>query len=67
MIDVWRYLKRKKTRMILQIHDELLFEISEDEIEEVIPEIKKRMENIIKLDVPLIVDAHIGNNWAEAH
>ena len=52
--------------MILQIHDELLFELAEDEIS-IKDDIKNIMENVVKLDVPLLVDANIGENWAEAH
>lgn len=52
-------------RMILQIHDELLFEIKESKIKEVVPQIKKIMENVTKLKVPLKVDLKAGENWAE--
>lgn len=52
-------------RMILQIHDELLFEIKESKIKEVVPQIKKIMENIVKLKVPLKVDIKVGENWLD--
>ncbi len=51
--------------MILQIHDELLFEVPDHEIHRVKPIIKNTMENIIKLKVPLVVDISIGKNWGE--
>lgn len=69
MINVWNRLKERglKTRMLLQIHDELLFETPEDEIEEVKHLIKYEMENALTLSVPLKVDIGWGKNWAEAH
>jgi DNA polymerase-1 len=60
--------KRKaKTKMILQVHDELLFDMHNDEIEELTPLIKDIMENAMKLKVPVLVDSGIGQNWLEAH
>ncbi|MBZ9572874.1 hypothetical protein KJA17_01630 [Patescibacteria group bacterium] len=52
-------------KMILQIHDELLFEIRKSKIKEVAPKIKEIMENIVKFEVPLKVDMKVGDNWAE--
>lgn len=56
-----------KTKMLLQVHDELLFEAPEEEVETVIPVIRNEMENVYHLDVPLKVDVGIGSNWSEAH
>ncbi len=56
-----------RTKMLLQVHDELLFEVPEDEIKTVLPFIKTEMEEVYKLDVPLKVDIHFGKNWDEAH
>ncbi|HEY7534847.1 MAG TPA: DNA polymerase I [Thermodesulfobacteriota bacterium] len=56
-----------RSRMILQVHDELLFEIHESEIDELSRIIKKEMEKAWQLRVPLRVDIGIGKNWAEAH
>ena len=73
MINVDKFLEEKKTksRMILQVHDELLFEMHQTEINYLGREIKKIMENAalpeIKLDIPLIVDIGEGFTWAEAH
>lgn len=61
------HLTGETARLLLQVHDELIFEIKEDLIEEIVPKIQKLMQNIIYLDVPLIVDVGIGNNWDEAH
>lgn len=54
-----------KTKMLLQIHDELLFEAPASEVEEISKLIKTTMENIMQLDVPLKVDLSVGNNWQE--
>ena len=73
MINIYKFLKEKKTKskMILQVHDELLFEMCESEINYLSMDIKKIMENStlpeIKLDIPLIVNIGQGSNWAEAH
>jgi DNA polymerase-1 len=53
--------------MLLQIHDELLFEIPEEDVEEVIPSLKETMEHVWPLQVPLTVNVGRGHNWAEAH
>lgn len=59
--------KEYKSRMILQVHDELLFEIYEDELKELKNHIVDDMENAWKLKVPLKVEIGTGANWAEAH
>jgi DNA polymerase-1 len=56
-----------RCRMLLQVHDELVFEVPEEEVEKVIPLIKKEMEEVYPLRVPLKVDIHKGRNWEEAH
>lgn len=58
-----------KTKMLLQVHDELVFEAPEDEVETAAAMIKKEMEDVIgiELKVPLIAEVGIGNNWGEAH
>jgi DNA polymerase-1 len=67
MIRIHDQLKGFKSRMILQVHDELLFEIHQSEIDEISEIIKKEMEGAWKLRVPLRVDIGMGRNWAEAH
>lgn len=69
MINIWRRLKENglKTKIILQIHDELVFESPEEEREIAMELIKKEMERAIPLSVPLKVDIGYGKNWAEAH
>ena len=73
MINIDKFFKEKKTKskMILQVHDELLFEMYESEIKFLSMKIKKIMENAplpeVKLDIPLIADMGKGSSWAEAH
>jgi DNA polymerase I len=59
--------KEIKAPMILQVHDELIFECESSMTQELIPQIKELMENIVKFDVPLIVQCQSGKNWLEAH
>ncbi|OFY85365.1 MAG: hypothetical protein A3F72_03620 [Bacteroidetes bacterium RIFCSPLOWO2_12_FULL_35_15] len=56
-----------KTKMVLQIHDELVFDVPKDELDRVIPIIKRVMEGAVQLDVPLKVEINHGENWLEAH
>jgi DNA polymerase-1 len=65
MLKVDSALKREnlQTRMIMQVHDELLFEAPEAEVEKAIPVIKKAMETAVELDVPLLVEIGAGDNW----
>ena len=58
--------KSWKRKMLLQVHDELLFESPPREAEQVSKMVKREMENVQKLDVPLIVDVGIGENWRDA-
>jgi len=69
MIDIDRALSEGgfKTKMLLQVHDELLFEVPEEEIEPIKVLIKEKMESAVKTKVPLIVEVGVGNNWLEAH
>ena len=73
MIEIHKDIKEKKinAKMILQVHDELVFEIAEDEIKESIPLLKNIMEtthlNHKDFIVPLTVDHGIGNDWGELH
>jgi len=69
MISINRIMKEKKLKgkMILQIHDELLFEIPKYEKEEIIKLVRDEMVNAIKFNVPIKVDCNYGVNWFEAH
>ena len=59
--------KQLKTKMLLQVHDELVFDAHIDELEIVKPIIIDCMKNAVKLNVPIEVDLKTGNNWLEAH
>jgi len=69
MINIHSRLKKDKlmTRMLIQVHDELLFEVPLDEVDTVMELVKKEMEGVVGLSVPLKVDIGIGENWADAH
>ena len=69
MLNIWKRLAREnlKTRMLLQVHDELLFEVPENEKDTVQTLVREEMEGVVTLDIPLKVDMGIGKNWAEAH
>jgi DNA polymerase-1 len=68
MIDIYDEFKKKniKSKMILQIHDELVFNVLEEEKDNVKQIIRDKMENVYKLNVPLIVDIEEGKNWYDA-
>ncbi|MEH6454928.1 MAG: DNA polymerase I [Cocleimonas sp.] len=63
----WLRYGETQTKMIMQVHDELVFEVAEDELETVNKKVIDRMVNATKLAVPLVVDTDIGINWDEAH
>ena len=69
MISVERRLRSDAmdTRMILSVHDELVFDVPEAEIQKASAIIKEEMENVIVLEVPLVVEIGLGDNWLEAH
>lgn len=56
-----------KAKMLLQVHDELLFEVPEAEVEAVRALVVDGMKNALPLRVPIVVDAGVGQNWLEAH
>ena len=68
MVKVFNALKENnlKSKMILQVHDELIFDVYKDELETLIAIVKDVMENVYKLEVPLKVDINYGANWYEA-
>ena len=69
MINIFKDINDKNmaSKMILQIHDELIFEYPQHEEEEIITIVKKNMENALSLIIPLKVDFGVGLNWHEAH
>ena len=69
MVSVYKRLKEEemKTKMILQVHDELLFDTPKNEIDQAKEIIEFEMENAMKLNVPIVVESGVGQNWLEAH
>ena len=69
MIDINTFLYKEmpEVKMIMQVHDELIFEAPKKSSKEVLQIMKKMMEDAVKLDIPLIAEAAIGDNWNEAH
>jgi DNA polymerase-1 len=66
MIRIDEKLRGKRTKMLLQVHDELIFEAPPEEVEEVRAMVKSEMESVRKLAVPLLVDVGVGENWRDA-
>ena len=71
MVQMPNAIKHLPAKMLLQVHDELIFEVSKDALNETTEVVRNIMEKasepVVKLDVPLVVDAGFGNNWANAH
>ena len=66
-VDDWLQGREADARMLLQVHDELVFEVRFDAVGEIVDGIRERMTAAASLDVPLVVDIGIGDNWDEAH
>ena len=68
MIDVYRMMQEKKvqSRLLLQVHDELIFEVPENELELMIELVTKTMEDVVELKVPLKADYSYGPTWYDA-
>ena len=66
-VDAWLAQADRDAIMVMQVHDELVFEVAEDEVGTFIDEVKARMQGAAALDVPLTVEAESGANWDEAH
>jgi len=69
MVNIQKEIEKNKlkSRMIIQVHDELVFEIYEKEIEIICPIIENKMKTALNLKVPIKVDTGIGDNWYESH
>ena len=69
MINIYNRFKKEgfKSKMLLQVHDELVFDAHKDELEIIKPIIKYEMENAFKMNVPLDVEVGVGENWLQAH
>ncbi|CAN7151673.1 DNA polymerase I [Pseudomonas sp. LjRoot277] len=66
-VDSWLTASGLDAKVILQVHDELVLEVREDLVDQVRDEIRMHMSDAAKLDVPLLVEVGVGNNWDEAH
>jgi DNA polymerase-1 len=66
-LDHWVQEKTPPVRMIMQVHDELVFEIREEALDSACAHIRQAMESAASLEVPLLVDVGVGDNWDEAH
>ncbi|WP_281645318.1 DNA polymerase I [Parendozoicomonas sp. Alg238-R29] len=66
-VDNWLQEETYDARIIMQVHDELVLEVREDQLDCVVAGLKEHMSSAVTLDVPLVVDAGIGDNWDEAH
>lgn len=69
MINIQEAFKKKKyrTKMLLQVHDELIFEVAKVELEEVKDVVTRNMKNALKLNVPIEVEIGVGDSWYDAH
>jgi DNA polymerase-1 len=69
MINIYKRFEAEgfKSKMLLQVHDELVFDAHKDELETIKPIIKHEMENAFIMSVPLDVEIGLGDNWLEAH
>jgi len=69
MVNIDRRLREAGllARMVLQVHDELVFDVPQGELAQVRQLVKAEMEGAVSLSVPLVVDIGVGNNWSEAH
>jgi len=69
MVAVQNFLEQRKLRtmLIMQVHDELVLEVPENELEELTARLRELMQSVAKLDVPLLVDVGVGDNWDQAH
>ena len=66
-IHQWLTKEKLKTKMILQVHDELVFDLHKKEADTVKPKVIELMRNAIQLEVPMDVEVGVGENWLEAH
>ena len=66
-VDDWLQQGRADARMIMQVHDELVFEVADDEVDPVREQVCRLMSEAAELAIPLLVEAGVGNNWDEAH
>ncbi len=66
-VDAWLQQKNPQVQMLMQVHDELVFEIAPEELDDAVEQVRQRMQGAAELKVPLLVDVGVGDNWEEAH
>jgi DNA polymerase-1 len=66
-LDAWLETERVPAHMLMQVHDELVFEVRADRLDEVGAKVRELMQGAADLAVPLVVDVGVGDNWDEAH
>ncbi len=66
-VDAWLAESSINAKMIMQVHDELVFEVVKDQVTELSSAVTSLMEGAAELTVPLVVDVGVGDNWDEAH
>jgi DNA polymerase-1 len=66
-VQGWIEEERLASKLVMQVHDELVLEVPEPELDRVKAGVEKLMTGVAKLDVPLVVEAGVGANWEEAH
>jgi DNA polymerase-1 len=69
MIAVQRWIEKEKlaTKLVMQVHDELVLEVPIEELDDVKRNVEELMTGVAKLDVPLVVEVGVGDNWDQAH
>ena len=66
-VQGWLAREKKKTLLVMQVHDELVLEVPDGELPEVKEKLRELMQGVAQLEVPLIVDVGVGANWDQAH
>ena len=66
-VQHWLESEKLKSLLVLQVHDELVLEVPDDELERIRTEVPRLMGSVAQLQVPLLVEAGVGDNWEEAH
>jgi DNA polymerase-1 len=66
-VDAWLLERQDAAHMLMQVHDELVFEVRDDAVDAIVAGVRERMAGAAELDVPLVVDVGVGANWDEAH
>ncbi len=67
MNEIYKVIKNFDAKIILQVHDELLIEVVDGQVNDIKELVKNAMENVVKFDIPLLVDVKTGKNWADVH